>query len=139
MVLIKLKLLSGEAKSGPYLAPILGQHQINLMEFCKIFNLESLKNYQQNVLLSVKVIKIQGLPLKIDIKGPTSYSLFFNFLSLSTDNSISISRLYDFYKVLLVTKKLGHLTSNKNLNLKKLTAYSMFGFLTSLKKFKVIF
>jgi len=131
MVLIKLKLLSGEAKSGPYLAPILGQHQINLMEFCKIFNLESLKSYQQNVLLSVKINKIQGLPLKIDIRGVTSTALFFNFLDVSS-NSISICKLYDFYRVLYTIK-----ITKDNKNLKKTTAYSMFGFLTSLKKFNI--
>lgn len=127
MTLIKLKVSSGEAKSGPYLAPILGQHQINLMEFCKFFNAESLKDYQQGVPLRVKIIKQQGFPLDIKIKGITLYSLFINF---ADKNSITIQKLYDLYKLL---------TKSGNNLYKKNIAYSMFGSFTSFKKFKIIF
>lgn len=131
MALIRLKILSGEAKSGPSLAPVLGQHQINLMEFCKLFNSESLKSYQQGIPLSVKIVKIQNLSLKITINGISTTSLFVNFLN---NGSITLEKLYDLYRVLLITK-----LKIKSNSAKRALAYSMFGSLMSMNSFRITF
>ncbi len=35
---IKLQVKAGEAKPSPPIGPALGQHGVNIMEFCKAFN-----------------------------------------------------------------------------------------------------
>ena len=39
--LIKLQVPAGEAKPSPPVGPALGQHGVNIMEFCKVFNAET--------------------------------------------------------------------------------------------------
>ncbi len=51
---IKLQVKAGEAKPSPPVGPALGQHGVNIMEFCKAFNAAT-----QNV--------EQGLPLPVVI------------------------------------------------------------------------
>jgi len=38
MVLIKLQVVAGKANPSPPIGPALGQHGVNIMEFCKAFN-----------------------------------------------------------------------------------------------------
>jgi len=38
---IKLQVTAGEAKPSPPVGPALGQHGVNIMEFCKAFNAET--------------------------------------------------------------------------------------------------
>ena len=40
-VYIKLQVPAGEAKPSPPVGPALGQHGVNIMEFCKAFNAET--------------------------------------------------------------------------------------------------
>ena len=40
---IKLQVPAGEAKPSPPVGPALGQHGVNIMEFCKAFNAETQK------------------------------------------------------------------------------------------------
>ena len=37
-VLVKLQILAGQASPAPPIGPALGQHGVNIMEFCKSFN-----------------------------------------------------------------------------------------------------
>ena len=39
--LIKLQVRAGEANPSPPVGPALGQHGVNIMEFCKVFNAET--------------------------------------------------------------------------------------------------
>lgn len=55
---IKLQVKAGEAKPSPPVGPALGQHGLNIMEFCKAFNAQT-----QNI--------EQGLPIPVVI---TAYS-----------------------------------------------------------------
>ena len=41
IVLIKLQVKAGEANPSPPVGPALGQHGVNIMEFCKAFNAET--------------------------------------------------------------------------------------------------
>ena len=41
VVLIKLQVKAGEANPSPPVGPALGQHGVNIMEFCKAFNAET--------------------------------------------------------------------------------------------------
>ena len=42
--LIKLQLKAGQANPAPPVGPVLGQHGVNIMEFCKQFNAATQKN-----------------------------------------------------------------------------------------------
>ncbi len=41
MAIVKLQIPGGEAKPSPPVGPALGQHGVNIMEFCKAFNAQT--------------------------------------------------------------------------------------------------
>lgn len=41
---IKLQIKAGQANPAPPIGPVLGQHGVNIMEFCKQFNAQTQKN-----------------------------------------------------------------------------------------------
>ena len=49
---IKLQVPAGEAKPSPPVGPALGQHGVNIMEFCKAFNAET-QNMEQGMPIPV--------------------------------------------------------------------------------------
>jgi len=128
MIKVKLKVPAGEAKSGPPLAPILGQHQINLMEFCKLFNSKSLELYSQGTPVRLRVIKGKG-SLQYIYKPLTFYSLVMNFcLYTNKQKFLSYGQLYDILVIRLINlEKLGITTERK-----QKVAKELFGFLYSL-------
>ena len=44
MALIKLQVAAGKANPSPPIGPALGQHGVNIMEFCKAFNARTAKD-----------------------------------------------------------------------------------------------
>ena len=44
MTQIKLQIPAGQANPGPPIGPVLGQHGVNIMDFCKQFNAQTQKN-----------------------------------------------------------------------------------------------
>lgn len=130
---VKLRVNAAEAKSGPPLAPILGQHQINLMEFCKNFNLLSQNYYSSGVPVRVRVIKQAGLPLKFLFKPIPFYVLLTNFLLyINHSKSVTVEQLYDVFLIRLHEIKVFEnidLNSLSKINLAK----QLFGFLVSKK------
>ena len=127
MVRIKLKVPAGEAKSGPPLAPILGQHQVNLMEFCKLFNVKSLEFYSQGIPVRLRIDKGRG-SVQYVYKPLTFYSLVINFcLYTNKQRILYYTQLYDIFLIrLLNLEKLGILTEHK-----QKVAKELFGFLHS--------
>ena len=61
---IKLQVAAGQANPSPPVGPALGQHGVNIMEFCKAFNAQTqaLKRVRLFQLLSVFIV-IVALPL----------------------------------------------------------------------------
>lgn len=127
MVRIKLRVPAGEARSGPPLAPVLGQHQVNLMEFCKLFNARSLELYSQGIPVRLRINKGRGLVQYI-YKPLTFYSLFINFcLYTNKQKFLSYTQLYDILTIRLQNlEKLGILSESK-----QKVAKELFGFLYS--------
>src|SRR4051812_46682556 len=74
IAIIKLTVESGEAKPVAPIAPVLGQFQINSMEFCKRFNALTI-NYELGLPMEVIVYKKSDANFDIKIKPP-----LFNFL-----------------------------------------------------------
>jgi len=118
MGIIKLYVPAMEARPGPPLAPILGQHQINIVEFCKEFNKIS-AIWSPSVPLPVKVRKLEANRFSIAVNSPTIY--FFLSQLVDENRSITIERLYD-----ILIFKLEYLNNDK-----KKVANLLFGFLNS--------
>src|SRR6185312_7727877 len=115
---------AAEAKPGPPLAPILGQHQVNLIEFCKEFNKLSL-NYINGVPLMVKVLKRESNKFSLNIRPPSNKFFLDQILSEGQKKEVSIEELYD----IIILK------SELIKNSKKRVARMFFGFLKSKKVF----
>lgn len=127
MPLIRLRINSSEAKSGPPLAPILGQHQINLMEFCKTFNSQSSKLYTPGTPVRLNIVKSQGQALKYIFKPIFFYSFLKNFIIYG--GALSITQLYDI--VLIRTIEMKNLNYSYAKEFKIFSAKSLFGLLNS--------
>ena len=51
---IKLQIKAGEANPSPPVGPALGQHGVNIMEFCKAFNAQT-QNIEKGMLIPVVI------------------------------------------------------------------------------------
>jgi len=122
---VKLIVPALEARSGPPLAPILGQHQVNLMEFCKEFNKLS-SNWNAGVPLVTKVFKFESNKFKIKIMAP-SMSFLLHQLDSFDGKSVRYDQLFDMLKL-----KSKFLTKNVMIDV-----HCVLGFLRS-KKIKIV-
>jgi large subunit ribosomal protein L11 len=57
MTVIKLQIPGGQANPAPPVGPALGQHGVNIMEFCKSFNAKTKEN--QGTLIPVEITVYQ--------------------------------------------------------------------------------
>jgi len=123
---IKMHVPAGEAKPVAPLAPILGQHQINGMEFCKKFN-ELSSVYETGVPLPTKVLKMSNGKFEIKIEFPMFLFLLWLMMGEQFKNSIKAEELYNLINVYAkgTTKDV------------KVASKSVFGFLLSTNLRKV--
>lgn len=127
MVKVKLFIRSGKAESGPPLAPILGQNQINLVEFCKLFNVKSKALYSEGTPVRLVIYK-QGLHVEYHYKPVTFSHLVKNFLLfVNKSKFLYYTQCYDILSI-----RLADLDDRSPLNEKQI-AKQMFGFLKSTK------
>jgi len=71
---VKLQIPGGEAKSSPPVGPALGQHGVNIMEFCKSFNAQT--QGQQGVIIPVLITIYADRSFTFILKTPpASYLL----------------------------------------------------------------
>ena len=74
MAYVKLQILGGEAKPSPPVGPALGQHGVNIMEFCKAFNAQT--QNQAGVIIPVLITIYQDRSFSFILKTPpASYLL----------------------------------------------------------------
>jgi len=74
MAYVKLQIPGGEAKPTPPLGPALGQHGVNIMEFCKAFNAQT--QNQSGVIIPVLITIYQDRSFTFELKTPpASYLL----------------------------------------------------------------
>lgn len=57
MKLIKLQIKAGQANPAPPVGPVLGQHGVNIMDFCKQFNAKTQKQVGEIVPVEITVFK----------------------------------------------------------------------------------
>ena len=68
MTVIKLQIPGGQANPAPPVGPALGQHGVNIMEFCKSFNAETKEN--QGTLIPVEITVYQDRSFDFITKTP---------------------------------------------------------------------
>jgi large subunit ribosomal protein L11 len=74
MAFVKLQIPGGEAKPSPPVGPALGQHGVNIMEFCKAFNTQT--QAQPGVIIPVRITVYQDRSFSFVLKTPpASYLL----------------------------------------------------------------
>ncbi|MBM3299433.1 MAG: 50S ribosomal protein L11 [Deltaproteobacteria bacterium] len=74
MATVKLQISGGEAKPSPPVGPALGQHGVNIMEFCKAFNAQT--QSQQGVIIPVLITVYSDRSFSFVLKTPpASYLL----------------------------------------------------------------
>ncbi|MFH0825874.1 MAG: 50S ribosomal protein L11 [Pseudomonadota bacterium] len=71
---VRLQITGGEAKPSPPVGPALGQHGVNIMEFCKAFNAQT--QNQAGVIIPVRITIYQDRSFTFILKTPpASYLL----------------------------------------------------------------
>ena len=70
---IKLQILAGKANPAPPVGPALGQHGVNIMEFCKTFNAKTQEN--QGKLIPVEITVYGDRSFTFITKTPPASSL----------------------------------------------------------------
>ncbi|PUU91241.1 MAG: large subunit ribosomal protein L11 [Halanaerobium sp.] len=68
MTVIKLQIPGGQANPAPPVGPALGQHGVNIMEFCKSFNAKTKDN--QGTLIPVEITVYQDRSFDFITKTP---------------------------------------------------------------------
>jgi large subunit ribosomal protein L11 len=68
--MVKLQIPAGKANPSPPVGPALGQHGVNIMEFCKGFNAQT--NSQEGLILPVVVTIYQDRSFTFVVKTPPS-------------------------------------------------------------------
>ncbi len=68
MTQIKLQIPGGQANPAPPVGPALGQHGVNIMEFCKAFNAKTKEN--QGTLIPVEITVYQDRSFDFITKTP---------------------------------------------------------------------
>lgn len=69
---IKLQVTGGQANPAPPIGPVLGQHGVNIMEFCKQFNAKTQKQQGEVVPVVITVYKDRSFTFEIKT-APVSY------------------------------------------------------------------
>jgi len=70
---VKLQVPAGKANPAPPVGPALGQHGVNIVEFCKVFN-ERTKN-QGDILIPVVITVYRDRSFDFKLKTPPAASL----------------------------------------------------------------
>lgn len=72
--LVKLQIPAGQANPAPPIGPVLGQHGVNIMEFCKQFNAKTQKQAGEITPVILTVYKDRSFTFEVKTP-PVSYLL----------------------------------------------------------------
>ena len=70
--LVKLQLPGGQANPAPPVGPVLGQHGVNIMEFCKQFNAKTQKQAGELIPVIITIYKDRSFSFEMKVP-PVSY------------------------------------------------------------------
>lgn len=95
MALIKLQVPAGKANPAPPIGPALGQHGVNIMEFCKSFNSKTQK--QEGMIIPVVITVYADRSFSFITKTPPASILLKKALKLekasAEPNRIKVGRV----------------------------------------------
>jgi large subunit ribosomal protein L11 len=83
---IKLQVQGGKANPAPPIGPVLGQHGVNIMEFCKQFNARTQKQMGEVVPVVITVYKDRSFTF--ELKTPPVSFLIKKALGLEKGSSV---------------------------------------------------
>lgn len=66
---IKLQIPAGQANPAPPVGPALGEHKVNIMDFCKKFN-EATKGEEPGLIIPVEITVFQDRSFEMTLKQP---------------------------------------------------------------------
>lgn len=82
---IKLQIQAGKANPSPPVGPALGQHGLNIMEFCKAFNAKT--QDEGDMLIPVVITVYKDKSFSFITKTPPASTLLFKALNLNKGSS----------------------------------------------------
>ncbi len=95
--LIKLQVKGGAANPSPPVGPALGQHGVNIMEFCKAFNAQTQTPERQGKPLPVEITAYEDRSFTFIIKTPPASHLIKESAGLekgsSTPNTAKVGKI----------------------------------------------
>jgi len=103
---VKLQIPGGEAKPSPPVGPALGQHGVNIMEFCKAFNAQT--QNQPGVIIPVQITVYSDRSFSFILKTPPASYLLKKAAGLDKGSSepnrnkvgkLSMSQIEDIAKL----------------------------------------
>lgn len=77
---IKLQLPAGKANPAPPVGPALGQHGVNIMEFCKQYNAQTADKAGE--IIPVEISVFEDRSFKFELKTPPASRLIIKFAGL---------------------------------------------------------
>ena len=83
---IKIHIPAGEAKPSPPVGPALGQHGVNIMEFCKAFNAATDK--QRGYKIPVEISVYQDRSFTFITKSPPASTLLLKAAGIEKGSSV---------------------------------------------------
>jgi large subunit ribosomal protein L11 len=86
--LIKLQVKGGAANPSPPVGPALGQHGVNIMEFCKAFNAQTQTPDRQGKPLPVEITVFEDRSFTFIIKTPPASHLIKEAAGLDKGSSV---------------------------------------------------
>ncbi|MEC8460797.1 MAG: 50S ribosomal protein L11 [Pseudomonadota bacterium] len=93
---IKLQVKAGSANPSPPIGPALGQHGVNIMEFCKAFN-DRTSKYEKGLVLPVVISVYADRSFDFVIKSPPASVMILKALGLekgsSTPNTVKVGMI----------------------------------------------
>lgn len=70
LAVVKLQIGAGKATPAPPVGPALGQHGVNIMEFCKAFNAQTAKQEEEGLIIPVVITIYQDRTFSFVLKTP---------------------------------------------------------------------
>ena len=85
LTLIKLQIPGGQANPAPPVGPALGQHGVNIMEFCKQFNAQTQAQAKDALIIPVIITVYQDRSFTFVLKTPPAAILIKKAAGLHTE------------------------------------------------------
>ncbi len=112
---VKLQVKAGEANPSPPVGPALGQHGVNIMEFCKAFNAQTQGTYEKGLPLPVIITVYSDRSFTFIIKTPPAAYLLLKAAGVpkgsGRPNTEKVGKVTRAHLIEIATTKMADLTA----------------------------